>query len=101
MVEEKDQQALKTAEDYVLDTYTSLTRDDTRHWLLDDEEMQKLLYNEDGFLMASIKRSRIIKHYTEPENVWSIEVTPDVGVVLEPEVYLVYQGDDDDWIVEQ
>ena len=103
---ELEQAALKSAEDHVIETYTLMTRHDTQHWGFDDEELKKLQYSDspgrqNGFLIAGIQSSRIVDYEKDDYGEeWTIEVTPDVGVDLEPELYRVYQGQNGDWIVE-
>jgi hypothetical protein len=103
---EKDLQALKAAEDHVIDIYTSYTRNTTARWGFDDAERAKLRYNDspgrkDGYLTAGVQSSRIVEYQAEPDEQWDIEVIPDVGIALDPEVYTVYQALNGEWIVEQ
>jgi hypothetical protein len=105
-VSEKDLQALKAAEAYVLNIYTSCTRNTTKDWGFSDRDLAKLRYSdspgrEDGYLIAGIQSSRILEYQPEPDEEWSIEIVPDVGFVLDPEEYRVYQALNGDWIVEQ
>jgi hypothetical protein len=101
-----EQAAIEAAENHVIETYTMLTRNDTKHWGFDDKELAKLRYNDapgkqDGYLIAGIESSRIIEHVKDDDGEeWIVEVVPEVGVGLEPEVYRVYQGTNGDWIVE-
>jgi hypothetical protein len=100
----KSQYALAAAEKYVIKAYTSLTRATTNQWGWDFKDLAKLRYRErpeqrDDFLIVSIKRSRIVEHVTVPEEQWIIEVIPDVGIELEAEEYIVYQGQRGNWIV--
>lgn len=101
----KNQAAIRAAEDHVLNMYTSYTRNTTKDWAFDDADLAKLRYNDspgkrDGYLIAGVLDSRIIAYQPEPDEQWSIEVIPDIGFVLEPEVYRVYQAVNGDWIVE-
>lgn len=103
---EKDRQALKATEDHVINMYTSFTRNVTQHWGFDEEELAKLQYNDnpgkqDGYLIAGVKSVRIVEYQAEPEEEWTIEVVPDVGIELDPEEYRVYQALNGEWIVEQ
>jgi hypothetical protein len=98
------QHALAAAEKYVIKAYTSLTRATTYQWGWDFKDLAKLRYKERpgqkaGFLVVSIKRSRIVEHVTVPEEQWRIEVIPDVGIELEAEEYIVYHGHSGNWIV--
>lgn len=105
---EKDLQALKAAEEHVVDIYTSCTRNTTKDWGFEDDELAKLRYNDsapgrqDGYLIAGVQSSRIVAYRAEPAGEeWQIEVVPNVGIVLEPEVYTVYQALTGEWIAEQ
>ncbi len=100
----KEQRALRAAEKHVINAYTSLTRATTNQWGWDFEDLAKLRYKEmlgqkGGFLIVSIKRSRIVEHIIVPEEQWVIEVVPDVGIELEAEEYIVYQEQSGAWIV--
>jgi hypothetical protein len=105
--ERKDKHARKAAEDHVIDVYTMCTRNTTKEWAFDDDDMAKLRYNDspgkrDGYLIAGIASSRILEYEAnEDGEEWTVEVVPDVGFVLDPEVYRVYQADNGDWIVEE
>jgi len=104
---EKDLQALKVAEDHVINVYTSCTRNTTKEWAFDERDLAKLRYNDgpgrrDGYLIAGVRSSRIVDYQAEPDGEeWSIEVIADVGFSLDPEEYRVYQALNGDWIVEQ
>jgi hypothetical protein len=104
---DKDAPALKAAEDHVINVYTSCTRTTTKGWGFDDEDLVKLRYNDspgrkDGYLIAGIHSSRIVDYQADQDSEeWSIEVIPDVGFLLDPEEYRVYQARNGDWIVEQ
>lgn len=80
---DKNTQAIKAAEDHVIENYTSLTRAKTKDWVFDEEDLAKLRYND------------------SPGPIWTVEVIPDVGFKLDPEEYQVYQVLNGDWIVEQ
>jgi hypothetical protein len=100
---EKDKQALKAAEDYVINQYTMLTRSTIKQWDLDPEDAAKLQYNDnpgkqDGYLIAGVASSRIVDYDAEQE-IWTIEVVPDIGIDVDPEVWDVYQINGE-WIVE-
>lgn len=108
MGREKDQQALKAAEDHVINIYTMCSRNTTKEWAFDESDLAKLRYNDspgkkDGYLIAGVHSSRIIEYQvdTDGEEEWFIEVVPDVGFLPDPEEYRVYQAYNGDWIVEQ
>ena len=99
-----DLEALKAAEDHVIDEYTMLTRNSIRDW--DREDIAKLRFNDSpgrkvGYLIAGIKSSRVVEHVTEPDGEeWTVEIVPDIGIEVDPETYRVYQGTNGEWIVE-
>lgn len=101
-----DELALKAAEDHLINTYTTFTRNTVQGWSLDREDMAKLRFNDnpgrkDGYLIAGTKTSRVLSHTTDSDGEeWTIEVVPDVGIDLDPETYRVYQGTNGEWIVE-
>ncbi|SRR5579885_2296717 len=97
---EKDKQALKAAEDHVIDQFTSITASDVKKWDLDEEDFAKLKFNEDGYLVAGIAELRIVDYGPPPNEVWQIEVTADIGIDVDPEEWDVYQANDGSWIVE-
>jgi len=98
---EKDKQALKAAEDFLIDQYTMLTRSDIeKNWDLDEEDFAKLEFNGDGLLAAGIAESHIVDYDPPPNEVWRIEVTADIGIEVDPEEWDVYQADNGEWIVE-
>jgi hypothetical protein len=105
--ERKDKDARKAAEDYVANVYTMYTRNVTERWELDAEDAAKLRYNDspgqqNGYLIVNGVSSRVVEYINGPDGEeWEIEVVPDVGVLLDPETYRVYQGMNGDWIVEQ
>lgn len=105
--ERKDKHALEAAENHVINSYTSCTRNTTKEWAFDDEDLAKLRYNDspgkkDGYLIAGVASSRVLEYRADDDGEeWDIEVVPDVGFTLEAEVYRVYQANNGDWIVEQ
>jgi len=104
--ERKDKHAIEAACNHVIDVYTSCTRNDTKEWAFDESDLAKLRYNDspgkrDGYLIAGVQSSRILEYVADDDGEeWEIEVVPDVGFELEPEVYRVYQALNGDWIVE-
>jgi len=104
--ERKDKDARFAAEEHVINLYTSFTRNTTKEWAFDDEDLAKLRYNDspgkqDGYLIAGVASSRIVEYEASDDGEeWTVEVVPDVGFPLEAEVYRVYQANNGDWIVE-
>jgi len=99
----QDEDAIKAAEDYVIDRYTSLSRYTiAQNWQLEPEQMTRLEFNEDGSSLAcGIQSSKIVEHTSGPSEEWIIEVMPDIGIKVEPERLRVYQALDGSWIAEQ
>lgn len=99
-----EQQAIEAAEDYVVGRDCDLHRSTIeKNWGYSKQELAKLEYNANGYLACGIQRSTIIEHGPDAygSEQWIIQVEPDIGVEVEPDVCRVYQSaDKTDWIVE-
>lgn len=100
----KEQQAIEAAENHVLRQYTDFSRHTIMtNWCYPEEDLVKLQFTEQGYLIAGIKSSEVVGHIKGDDEFWEIDVIADIGIDdVEPERLSVYQSSDGkDWIVEE